>query len=400
MSYTNRMFTMLVLVALILSACQPIVRPPQAAAPATTLDEATVAKIEGIVQKAMTDSTTPGLAMCIVKDGQVVYSKGFGFADVESKRPVTPQSVLIQASVTKSLVAMTIMKLAEQGKIDLDKPVTAYLPYFTMTDERYKEITVRMLLSHRAGLPDSPAFWPEPLDPKMNPLEQAVRDLRDMKLLSAPGEGWNYSAYGYSALGAIIAKVTGKPFENYMQEAWLTPLGMTHSTFMAKEVDPTLRMTIYGSDKAGKATPTGLACDGRDASACNLWSSCEDMAKWAQLMLNQGELNGTRFLQPESIKTLWTPVSDTPWLEALGPQYGSPFVKYGLGWYVGEMKGHRLIGHAGATQGSNTQIQFAPDDGLAVIAIGNWFDLETATSYPTSFAAIDVTYLLLGIEPQ
>jgi len=219
-------------------------------------------------------------------------------------------------------------------------------------------------------------------------------------LLSAPGDAWNYSAYGYSALGAIIAKVSGKPYESYMQETWLTPLGMTHSTFIAQNVDPTLRMTLYKSDKAGKAIPTGQVCDGRDASACNLWSSCEDMAQWAQLMLNQGELNGTRFLKPESIKTMWTAVSDTPWLEALGPQYGSAVAKYGLGWYVGEVKGHRLIGHTGATEGANTQFQLAPDDGLAVIAMDNWFDLETATGFPASFAADDVMYQLLGVEPQ
>lgn len=394
----NRLFTMLLLAALILGACQPI--QPVTSMPASKLDDATVAKIEAIVAKAMTDYPTPGFAMCIVKDGQVVYSKGFGFADLASKRPVTAQSLLVQASVTKSLVSMAILRLAEQGKIDLDEPVTTYLPYFTMKDEGYKKITVRMLLSHRAGLPNSPDFWVEPLDATLNPLEQAVRDLAEMQLLFAPNTDWNYSSYGYSALGAIIAQVTDKPFESYMQEEWLAPIGMAHSTFLATEVDPTLRMTLYGSDQTGKATPTGLACDGRDGSTCNLWSSCEDMVKWAQLMLNQGELNGTHFLTPESIKTMWTPVSNTSWLDALGPWYGSPIAEYGLGWYIGEMDGHRLVGHAGGTEGANTQIQFAPDDGLAVIAMDNWLDLETVTGYPASFATFDVMYTLLGIEPE
>lgn len=122
------------------------------------LDDATVAKIEAIIQQAMTVYPIPGFAMCIVKDGQVVYSKGFGFADLASKRPVTPQSLLLQASVTKSLVAMAILRLAEQGKIDLDEPVTTYLPYFTMADERYKAITVRMLLSHHTACRTRPPF--------------------------------------------------------------------------------------------------------------------------------------------------------------------------------------------------------------------------------------------------
>ncbi len=368
--------------------------------PTPQLDEATIAKIEGIIQQAMTDYSAPGFAMCIVKDDQVVYSKGFGFADLASNRPATPQSLLLQASITKSLVAMAILRLAEQGKIDLDEPVTTYLPYFTMTDERYKAITVRLLLSHRAGLPDSPAFWTEPLDVAMNPLEQAVRDLNEMELLFAPDTDWSYSSYGYSALGAIIAQVTGQPFEQYMQEEWLVPLGMTHSTLVAGDVDPTLRMTLYGSDEAGKVIPTNMACDGRDASSCNLWSSCEDLVKWAQLLLHDGELNGTRFLQPESIQMMWTPVSQTPWVEAMGTHYGLPIAQYGLGWYVGEVDGHRFIGHAGGSEGTNAQFQLSPDDGLAVITMVNWLDQDNVTGYPASFAAFDVMYQLLGIEPE
>jgi len=398
---------MLLLVALILSACQPIVAEPTSstqpfpsALPTSQLDDATVAKIESIIQQAMIDYPVPGFAMCIVKDGQVVYSKGFGFADLASKRPVTAQSLLLQASVTKSLVAMAILRLAEQGKIDLDEPVTTYLPYFTMTDERYQAITVRMLLSHRAGLPDSPAFWSEPLDAAMNPLEQAVRDLSEMALLFAPDTEWSYSSYGYSALGAIIAQVTGQPFEQYMQDEWLAPLGMTHSTLVASDVDPTLRMTLYGSDAGGHAIPTDMACDGRDASTCNLWSSCEDLAKWAQLLLQDSDLNGTRILQPESIQIMWAPVSQTPWVEAIGSHYGLPIAEYGLGWYVGEVAGHRFVGHAGGSEGTNTQFQLAPDDGLAVITMANWLDQETATGYPASFAAFDVMYTLLGIEPE
>ena len=97
-----------------------------------------------------------------------------------------------------------------------------YLPYFTMGDERYTEITVRMLLGHRSGMPesppDSPLGWPAPFDPAVNPFEQAVRSLSEMELLFAPDEGWSYSGYGYSTLGAIIAAVTGEPFESYMAE--------------------------------------------------------------------------------------------------------------------------------------------------------------------------------------
>lgn len=124
------------------------------------------------------------------------------------------------------------------------------------------------------------------------------------------------------------------------------------------------------------------------------------MVKWTQLSLHDEEMNGTRFLQPESIQMMWTPVSKTPWIEALGPHYGAPFAEYGLGWFATEVEGHRFVGNAGSSEGTNTQFQLAPDDSLAVIAMTNWLDLEPATGYPASFAVMDVMYLLLGINPQ
>ena len=326
------------------------------AAPTTTLDDATVAKIDAIVETAMTDYPTPGFEMCIVKDGQVVYNEGFGMADVEGGRPMTPSTASSQASISKSLTAMAVMQLVEQGKIDLDAPVTTYLPYFTMADSRYEEITVRMLLSHVAGLPDVPMPWDVPLDPAIDPLEQAVRSLSDQQLISAPGEAWNYSGWGYSALGDIIAKVSGEPFASYMQQHLLEPMGMVNSTFVADEVDPDLRVTGYISAEDGSAAAIEIAGDARDLPADGLWSNCEDMTQWAQFMLNKGELNGTRVLQPESIDALWTSEAGTYWMDALGPWYGPYVGEYGLGWYVGEKAGHRLAGHAGANDGVNTHI--------------------------------------------
>jgi CubicO group peptidase (beta-lactamase class C family) len=221
-----------------------------------------------------------------------------------------------------------------------------------------------------------------------------------MELLFTPGEGWSYSSYGYSALGAIIAAVTGEPFERYMAEQWLAPLGMTQSTFVTKDVDPAAQMTGYVSDNAGKATPTEVACDGRDASPCTLWSNCEDMVKYAQFMLNNGEVDGSALLQPSTIAAMWTPLSATGWAEMNGPHYGPPLQDYGLGWVLGAAAGHRLVGHPGGLDGYNSQILLAPDDGLAVIAMDNWLDLAAVPAFPASMAATDVLYLLLGIEPE
>jgi len=394
MAYTLRLSILLFAIALLLSACRPVTAP---APPAPVLDDATAAAIDAIVQTNMTDFPIPGFQVCVVKDGQVAYSKGFGLADVDTARPMTPQSIVIQASITKAFVAMAVMRLAEQGLIDLDAQVTDYLPYFTMADERYQAITVRMLLSHRSGLPDSPVYWPEPLDPALNPLEQAVRDLGEMELLFAPDDGWRYSGYGYSTLGAIIAAVTGQPFEEYMAAEWLTPLGMVNSTFVTDAVDPEMRVTLYTGYKLSRLRTQAPPTDARDASAGNLWSSCADMALWGQFIQNGGERNGVRLLQPESFEAMWAPRSESGWL--LGPTYGPLVERYGLGWFLGAVDGRRLVGHMGDGDGINTQMLVAPDDGLAVFTMANWMDAGTAQgSFPASFAAMDVMKTLLGGE--
>lgn len=394
MAYTLRLSILLFLTALLLSACQPVTAP---APPAPVLDSASIAAIDAIAQTYMTEFPIPGFQVCVITDGQVAYSKGFGMADLDTARPMTPQSIVIQASITKSFVATAVMRLAEQGLIDLDAPVTDYLPYFTMADDRYKAITVRMLLSHRGGLPDSPAYWPEPLDPALSPFEQAVRDLGEMELLFAPDNEWRYSSYGYSTLGAILAAVTGKPFEDYMATEWLTPLGMVNSTFVTDDVDPDMSATLYTGYKLSRLRVQAPQTDAPDASAGNLWSSCVDMVLWEQFMLNGGELNGVRLLQPESIEAMWAPRSESDWL--LGPTYGPLVEHYGLGWFLGTDDGHRLVGHMGAGDGINTQMLLAPDDGLAVFTMANWMDAGTAQgSFPASFAAMDVMNVLWGGE--
>ena len=128
------------------------------AAPTTGLDDATTAQIETILTDTMQPLGVPGYAMCIVKDGSVVYDKGFGVTEPGGDQPVTPQSVFIICSTTKSFTAVALMQLVEQGKVDLDAPVTTYLPYFTMADPGYEQITVRMLASHMSGLIDDAIF--------------------------------------------------------------------------------------------------------------------------------------------------------------------------------------------------------------------------------------------------
>ncbi len=202
--------------------------------PTSKLDDATVAKIEALVEQIMQKYSIPGLALGIVKDGHPIYAKGFGVAEVGSDRPVTSRSIFHTASVNKTVVATAIMQLVEAGKIDLDSLMTDYLPYFSMADRRYANMTVRQVLSHRAGIPnvDNATLEAEFRAPRYDDaaLEEYVRNLSDTSLLFAPGEDFSYSYPGFDVLGDVIAKASGESFEEYVQDNIFSPLAMGDTT--------------------------------------------------------------------------------------------------------------------------------------------------------------------------
>ena len=266
----------------------------------------------------MSRTKLPGFALGIVKDGELVYAKGFGVTNLDGGAPVTPQTVFQWAETSMAPTAMAVLQLVEQGKIDLDAPVTDYLPYFKLADERYKDITVGQILMHRSGIPDSGdamADW-ENFMPQYDPgaTERWVRSLADKGLLFAPGSGFEYSDLGYALLGDVIAKVSGQSYEETMSENILRPLGMDNSTFLLEEVDKALLAAPHvtnaaGEVVAGKAVPYHRPF----AAANNLFSSIEDMAKLAQASLNRGVLNGQRILPESAVEQMW----DVPYPDPL-----------------------------------------------------------------------------------
>ena len=230
--------SVLLLGALLASACRPVTAPPAGTAP--ELDAATSAKVDALVEAQMKELGVPGVAVGIVKDGALVYAKGFGVTHRDGGMPVTPATFFQLASIAKTFTSTAILQLVEQGKVELDAPVTKYLPYFALADGREGEITVRHLLTHTSGLPDNSwtdmSPYLEARDDEMA-LEDHVRSAREVSLLFDPGTKFEYTSFGYDVLGDIVAKVSGQPFEEYVAEHVFTPLGMDHSTLLLGDVD-------------------------------------------------------------------------------------------------------------------------------------------------------------------
>lgn len=392
---TNRtqIIILLVLALLLPSACQPIVAPePESAVTTAALDNATVARIETMVEEMMAVNEIPGYALGIVKDGQIVYTKGFGVERVGSDKQVTEHTVFGTGCVGKTIVGIALMQLVEAGKIDLDAPITQYLPYFKLADERYKDITARQLIMHRSGMPADPADWfPLPVEYGDEALERYVRSLDSVELLFAPGEQWSYSGVGYIVLADVMQKASDETFEDYLQQHILDPLGMEDTLLIVRAEDQPRIAGNHVRDEAGEVVVSDIFPYRRQYAATGpLYSSIADLTRYAAANLNRGELDGQRILLPSAYDAMWQPLSETDF--GLFPGLTA---HYGLGWGVGELDGHREVDHFGADEGYVALMILAPDDSIGLVLASNLFDQEEFD--PSAWATgIDIIKMLLA----
>jgi len=340
-------------------------------------------ELEPKISEAISKGQLPGFAIGVVKDGKLVYAKGFGVAKLGGNTSITPRSLFHMASVTKTFVATAVMQLVEQGKIDLDAPVTKYLPYFKLNDERYREIKIRQMLSHTSGIPDTVNYnWDKP-EYDAGALERFVRSTADEKLVFTPGEKFGYSNTAYEILGDVIAKVSGQSFEDYVQQHILTPLGMKDSTLLVREANPQLLTSPHVSENQKVVVSKIFPYNRAHAPSSTLYSSIEDMSRWAIANLNHGELDGKRILRRETVESMWRPVVD-----ALG-------MKEGISWFTTEKSGHRLVLHSGGDVGFESLVILAPDDSVAVIAMNNFGSSDR--NYLQEFVSLALR-TILGLE--
>ena len=314
------------------------------------------AELQARIERELRDKNIPAISIALVDDQRVVWSRGFGFQDAAKTRPATSATVYRVGSVSKLFTDIAVMQLVEKGTLDLDAPVTRYLPGFQpATKPEHKPITLRMLMSHRSGLVREPPVG-NYFDPTEPSLEKSVASLNGIPLTYSPGEKVKYSNAAIAVVGNVLQATRKQEFEKAVQSSVIDPLGMASSSFLPTPVvkanlASAVMGTVHGRDFPAPTFELGMAPAG-----C-MYSTVTDLSKFLSALFVEGK----PVLKPESLK------------EMLTPQFPNAAGKsaFGLGFALSEIDGHASIGHGGAVYGFATELVALPQEKLGVVVIAS-----------------------------
>lgn len=354
--------------------------------------------LEDFISEKMSRTHLPGLSIAIVKNGEVVYSRGFGFRDLEHGSRATPDTLYAIGSVTKSFTALSIMQLVEKGKLGLDEPISKYVP--SNFKSKGETIKVLHLLSHASGIPslgygEALAAFRLGIDDKWLPIASyedffTFMSEADEWSLSRPGEKWFYSNEGYAILGYIVEKVSGMSYGNYVKKNILEPLQMNRSFFGKEEVEadseaatPYL-ITANGEIKKSAYVYNLIYSDG----LCGIKSNVQDLARYITLYLNGGKHEGRTLLSSKLIEEMEKPRITEP-----VQIFGGEAYCYGLRT-IPSFFGNKLIWHSGSVIVATAYVGFIPEKnmGIALLANGRGYPLSQIGQYGLA--------LMLGESPE
>jgi len=327
--------------------------------------------LDRYIQKGMSDWQIPGLAIAIVKDGKIVFMKGYGVTAVGSSKPINEHTIFQIASQSKLFTATDLCLLEEQKKISLTDPVQKYLPSFAMQDEGVsKLVSIHDLLSHRLGFKNYQGdfvFWDTDLS-----RQEVISSLRKLKAPYVFRQDFGYSNAAYVVASDIIPKVTGMSWERFTEKTLLEPLQLkeTHMLSVGMDKLPDVAhpsTTCCSSD--GKLV--SLPFDNLDnlGPATGMISSCSDMAKWLMFQLDSGRVNGRQVVPYSVIEK--TRTASTIASQDRMTAFPLGFQFYCLGMGLIDYAGHSVFAHAGGSNGYRNNVTFVPAKNLGIVILTN-----------------------------
>lgn len=337
------------------------------------------------IRESILDQDIPGIAVVIVKDGQIKYLAGFGVTNVEHPSPVTPQTVFDLASCSKSFTALAILLLEKDRLLNLDSPIIDYLPELRFADPGAESIiTVRDLLNHTSGLP---GVFSEPLafHKGEDAMTNLVATMKNVHLNRTVGSSFEYSNMNYSLLGAIIENVSKMKFEDFMRDRIFSQLGMNNTTLypeIAAEKDRASGHQL----RFGQIVVSDIEIYRSAAPAGWVMSTAQDMGKWLLVQLHDGKLDNRQVIPQGLIQ-----VSHKPEVEFI---QNSEQVAYGMGWLsTTSPDGTKVIWHGGDTPNFVAEMILVPEYDFAISMLVNG-----QTSDHIHDIAVNIVNLELGTE--
>jgi CubicO group peptidase (beta-lactamase class C family) len=324
----------------------------------------------------------PGFAVAIVKDGELVFAKGYGVRELGKADRVDEHTLFAIASNTKAFTAAALAILVDGGKLDWDDRVVEHLPYFQLYDPWVtQEMRVRDLLSHRSGLGtfSGDLLW-------YGTSYSRTEVIRRARYLEAAGEfrsDYGYSNLMFLAAGQLIAAVTGMSWDEVVEREFFEPLGMRRTVTSVRDLEGMGNVATPHRERDGRVFPLYWYDWDSMAPAGGIISSVADMSRWLRLQLGRGTWEGDTLFSEAAQRTMWTPhISNvvTAGSERLFPT--THFRGYGLGWGLMDYEGRKVMSHGGGYDGMFSRVALVPEEGLGLVVLTNSMtNLPTALTY-------------------
>ncbi len=324
-----------------------------------------VNKLDSVLTKAFHDFELPGMAVGIIKDSTVVFNKGYGYKIWETDKMIDTESLFGIASLSKAFTAASVGMLVDEGKIDWSDRVVDHLPWFQLSDPYVtRELRVVDLLTHRSGYNtfDGDLLWYVTNYSR----EEILKRFKEMPAKNSFRSEYGYSNIMFLAAGELIKKVSGRSWDEFVQERIFTPLEMTNSTTTNKSFNENTNLAYPHLQRKSLEL---LSYDNIGAAA-SINSCTSDMLKWAQMWLNEGKVNDKEILSEKTVNKIFSSYQaiNVGNVESVN---GRHFLNTGMGWFLQDWRGRKIVQHSGGLPGYISRLALVPEENLAVIILMN-----------------------------
>ncbi|OGD33801.1 MAG: serine hydrolase, partial [Candidatus Aminicenantes bacterium RBG_19FT_COMBO_58_17] len=349
-----------------------------------------LADFDAIVNKGLQGLNVPGIAVAIIVEDEVVLAKGYGFKDLEKKVPMTPDTLLAIGSSSKAFTVFALGTLVDEGKLDWDKPLRNYIPWFRLYDSFASErLSPRDTVTHRSGLPRHDLSW---YNNTAISREELVRRLAYLKPTADLRAIWQYNNLMYLTAGYLVEVLTGKTWEDGVRAQVLSPLGMKRTNFSVADSQKDSDFSLPYQEREGKLEKMPFRSLTNMGPAGSINSSVNEMSNWVLVHINGGKLKDKQIINPRTVQDMHLahmPTGETPEIPEVTP------ADYGMGWFVDSYRGHGRVHHGGNIDGFSAMVSMLPQDRVGFVVLSN----KNGTGLPELLIR-HASDLILGLEAK